>query len=145
MPQITKARSSTVTSVPSGPARLARANTSVIAVSPPRGVVAQPGSWQGRGQLVGLPVSASVPFPQVGNVGNAAAVARGYLHNLHAGARRPVAGGWVADSDAAKFVAENWDASALPEPLNPADLADALWYLYLKRDPFEEIVGSAGA
>src|ERR1700722_11849814 len=49
--------------------------------------------------------------------------------------------GLVGDSDAAKFVTENWDPAILPEPLNPADLADALWDLYLKRDRFEEVVG----
>jgi hypothetical protein len=53
--------------------------------------------------------------------------------------------GLVADSDAARFVTENWDASTLPEPLNPADLATALWDLYLKRDRFEEVVGLPAA
>lgn len=102
--------------------------------------------------LFGLPVSASIPVPQIGNVGTAAAAARGYLHNLHADlagtgvyAGLVQVAGLVADSDAARFVAENWDPSALPEPLDPADLADTMWDLYLKRDRFDEIVGSTGA
>jgi hypothetical protein len=33
----------------------------------------------------------------------------------------------------------------LPEPLNPANLAEALWDLYLKRDRFEEVVGLPAA
>jgi len=53
--------------------------------------------------------------------------------------------GLVGDSDAARFVAENWDPSILPEPLDPADLADAMWDLYLKRDRFDEVVGLTGA
>jgi NADP-dependent 3-hydroxy acid dehydrogenase YdfG len=101
--------------------------------------------------LFGLPVAASVPVPQIGNVGTAAAAARGYLHALHADlagtgvyAGLLQVAGMVADSDAARFVAEHWDSSALPEPLDPADLADAMWDLYLKRDRFEEIIGIAG-
>jgi NADP-dependent 3-hydroxy acid dehydrogenase YdfG len=102
--------------------------------------------------LFGLPVNATVPVPQTGNVGAAAAAARSYLHNLNAAlADTGVYAGllqvasMVADSDAAKFVAENWDPSALPEPLKPADLADTVWDLYLKRDRFEEIIGNAAA
>jgi hypothetical protein len=53
--------------------------------------------------------------------------------------------GLVGDSDAAGFVAQNWDPATLPEPLDPADLADVMWDLYLKRDRFDEIVGVTGA
>ena len=88
------------------------------------------------------------PFPQVGNVATVGAAARAYLHNLHADlagtgvyAGLVQVGRLVRDSDAARYVAENWDPSLLPEPLDPADLADALWDLYLKRDRFEEVVG----
>lgn len=107
----------------------------------------------GRGDgavLFGLPVT-GVPYPQVGNVAAVAAAARAYLHNLHADlagtgvyAGLLQVAGMVADSDAARFVAENWDLSALPEPLDPADLADALWDLYVKRDRFEEVAGMRG-
>jgi hypothetical protein len=97
--------------------------------------------------LFGLPVTGT-PVPQVGNVATVATAARAYLHNLHADlagtgvyAGLVQVAGLVGDSDAAKFVTENWDPAILPEPLNPADLADALWDLYLKRDRFEEVVG----
>jgi hypothetical protein len=33
--------------------------------------------------------------------------------------------------------------STLPEPLGPADLAGAMWDLYLKRDRFEDVIGDA--
>ena len=97
--------------------------------------------------LFGLPVTGT-PVPQVGNVATVAAAARAYLHNLHADlAGTGVYAGlvqvasMVGDSDAARYVTEHWDPAMLPEPLNPANLADALWDLYLKRDRFEEVVG----
>ena len=81
--------------------------------------------------LFGLSVSASIPVPQLGNVGTAAAAARHYLHNLHADlagtgvyAGLVQVAGLVGDSDAAGFVTQNWDPATLPEPLDPADLAD---------------------
>jgi NAD(P)-dependent dehydrogenase (short-subunit alcohol dehydrogenase family) len=102
--------------------------------------------------LFGLPVSASIPVPQLGNVGTVAAAARSYLYNLHtdlAGtgvyAGLVQVAGLVGESDAAEYFTENWDPAALPEPLAPGDLADAMWDLYLKRDRFEEVVGPAGA
>jgi short-subunit dehydrogenase len=102
--------------------------------------------------LFGLTVSASIPVPQLGNVGTAAAAARHYLHNLHADlagtgvyAGLVQVAGLVGGSDAAGFVAQNWDPATLPEPLDPADLADVMWDLYLKRDRFDEVVGLAGA
>jgi NADP-dependent 3-hydroxy acid dehydrogenase YdfG len=97
--------------------------------------------------LCGLPFSGR-PVPQVGNVATVATAARAYLHNLHADlagtgvyAGLVQVAGLVGESDAARFVTENWDPSLLPEPIDPADLADALWDLYLKRDRFEEVVG----
>jgi NADP-dependent 3-hydroxy acid dehydrogenase YdfG len=97
--------------------------------------------------LFGLPFSAA-PVPQVGNVATVATAARAYLHNLHADlagtgvyAGLVQVAGLVGDSDAAKFVTANWDPSLLPEPLDPADLAGALWDLYRRRDRFEETVG----
>jgi NADP-dependent 3-hydroxy acid dehydrogenase YdfG len=102
--------------------------------------------------LFGLPVVASAPVPQLGNISAAAAAARSYLQNLNADlagtgvyAGLVQVAGMVADSDAAGFVTANWDPSVLPEPLDPADLADAMWGLYSKRDSFEEIVGSPAA
>jgi NADP-dependent 3-hydroxy acid dehydrogenase YdfG len=102
--------------------------------------------------LFGLAVGASRPYPQIGNVCAIAHAARAYLQALHldlAGtgvyAGLVQVAGLVADSDAATFVTENWDPSTLPTPLDPADLAEALWDLYLKRDRFEEIVPSATA
>ena len=77
-----------------------------------------------------------------------AAAARAYLHNLHADrsgtgvyAGLVQVASMVGDSDAARYVTEHWDPALLPEPLNPENLADALWDLYLKRDRFEEVVG----
>jgi NAD(P)-dependent dehydrogenase (short-subunit alcohol dehydrogenase family) len=97
--------------------------------------------------LFGLPFSAS-PVPQVGNVGPVAAAARSYLHHLHVdlGDTGVYAGlvqvaGLVGDSDAGRFVMKNWDPALLPEPLDPAGLAGAMWDLYLKRDRFEAVVG----
>jgi NADP-dependent 3-hydroxy acid dehydrogenase YdfG len=97
--------------------------------------------------LFGLPVMVR-PVPQVGNVATVAAAARAYLHNLHADlagtgvyAGLVQVAGLVGESDAARFVTENWDPKMLPVPLDPADLAGALWDLYLKRDRFEEVVG----
>jgi len=90
-----------------------------------------------------------LPAPQVANVAAVGAAARAYLHNLHADladtgvyAGLVQVAGLVGESDAAKFVTENWDPGLLPEPLDPADLADALWDLYLKHDRFEEVVGA---
>jgi hypothetical protein len=51
----------------------------------------------------------------------------------------------VGGSEAARYFAANYDPAQLPEPLDPADLADACWDLYLKRDRFEVIVGPAAA
>ena len=101
--------------------------------------------------LFGLAVCASVPIPQLGNVGTASAAARGYLQNLSAAlngtgvyAGLLQVAGLVADSDSARHFAEEHDPSELPEPIDPADLADACWNLYLKRDRFEEIVAGPG-
>jgi NADP-dependent 3-hydroxy acid dehydrogenase YdfG len=102
--------------------------------------------------LFGLPASASIPVPQLGNVATAAAAARHYLHTLHADladtgvyAGLVQVAGLVGDSDAARYVTQNWDPATLPEPLNPADLADAMWDLYLKRDRFDQVVGLTNA
>jgi short-subunit dehydrogenase len=100
--------------------------------------------------LFGLPACASIPVPQLGNVATVAAGARHYLHNLHADladtgvyAGLVQVAGLVGGSDAARFVAENWDLATAPRPLDPDDLADAMWDLYVKRDRFEEVIGSA--
>ena len=53
--------------------------------------------------------------------------------------------GPVGDSDAGNYVLENYDPALLPEPQNPADLADAMWDLYLKRDRFDQVFGATGA
>ncbi|MBU3064201.1 SDR family oxidoreductase [Nocardia sp. NEAU-G5] len=98
--------------------------------------------------LFGLAGPNDVPFPQVGNVAVAAAAARAYLHNLHASlsdtglyAGLVQVAGMVGGSESAEYVAAHWDPSLLPEPLNPAILADAAWELYSKRDRFETIIG----
>ena len=98
--------------------------------------------------LFGLPVTASVPVPPFGNIATAAA-ARHYLHTLHTdlAGTGVYAGllqisGPVGDSDAGNYVLENYDPALLPEPQNPADLADAMWDLYLKRDSFDQVFGA---
>ncbi|MER7183015.1 SDR family NAD(P)-dependent oxidoreductase [Streptomyces hyaluromycini] len=100
--------------------------------------------------LFGLPVAAGTPVPQIGNMAVAASAARAYLHNLHTDltgtgvyAGLLQVAGMVGGSDSARYVAEHWDPSTLPEPLDPADLADACWDLYLKRDRFEAVVANA--
>ena len=102
--------------------------------------------------LFGLPVNASIPAPPFGNIGTAAAAARHYLHTLHAdlAGTGVYAGllqitGPVGDSDAGNYVLDNYDPTLLPEPQNPADLAGAMWDLYLKRDRFDQVVGMTGA
>jgi NAD(P)-dependent dehydrogenase (short-subunit alcohol dehydrogenase family) len=99
--------------------------------------------------LFGLPINASMPAPPFGNIGTAAAAARHYLHTLHAdlAGTGVYAGllqisGPVGDSDAGNFVLENYDPALLPEPQNPADLADAMWDLYLKHDGFDQVFGA---
>jgi hypothetical protein len=51
--------------------------------------------------------------------------------------------GLVGGSEAARYFAARHDPARLPEPLDPADLADAYWDLYRQRDRFEVIVGAA--
>jgi NADP-dependent 3-hydroxy acid dehydrogenase YdfG len=94
--------------------------------------------------LFALAVTASAPYPQVANVGAAAAAARSYLHSLHVSlagtgvfAGLVQVGGMVGGSDAARYAMEHWDPSRLPSPLDPDDLAEAAWKLYHARDGFE--------
>jgi len=49
-------------------------------------------------------------------------------------------GGMVGGSDAAQYVLEHWDRSRLPAPLDPDDLAEAMWRLDQAGDRFEETV-----
>jgi hypothetical protein len=86
-----------------------------------------------------------VPFPQVGNVAVTAAAARAYLHNLHASltgtggyAGLVQVAGMVGGSESAEYIAAHWGPSRLPEPLDPAILADAAWDLYSTRDRFRD-------
>ena len=99
------------------------------------------------GVLFALAVTASAPYPQLANVGAAAAAARSYLHSLHmsltgtgAYAGLLQVGGMVGGSDAAQYAIEHWDPSRLPPPLDPDGLADAVWELYSTRDRFERTI-----
>jgi NADP-dependent 3-hydroxy acid dehydrogenase YdfG len=99
--------------------------------------------------LFGLPVTASVPVPQFGNLATAGAAARHYLHTLHTdlAGTGVYAGllqisGPVSGSDAGNYVLETYGAANLPEPQKPADLADAMCDLYLKRDRFDQVFGA---
>ena len=99
--------------------------------------------------LFGLPVTASVPVPPFGNLATAGAAARHYLHTLHTdlAGTGVYAGllqipGPVGGSDAGNFVIQTYGAANLPQPQNPADLADAMWDLYLKRDRFDQVFGA---
>jgi hypothetical protein len=91
----------------------------------------------------------AVLVPAYGNLGTAAAAARHYLQTLHADlagtgvyAGLLQVSGPVGDSDAGNFVIEAYGAANLPEPQKPADLAAAMWDLYLKRDRFEQVFGA---
>ncbi|MQY30579.1 SDR family NAD(P)-dependent oxidoreductase [Nocardia aurantia] len=97
--------------------------------------------------LFGLPTTA-MPIPQMGNVATIATAARAYLHALHVSltgtgvhAGLVQVAGMVGGSESAAFVQRNWDPALLPEPLDPARLADAAWELHSGRDEFERIVG----
>jgi NADP-dependent 3-hydroxy acid dehydrogenase YdfG len=97
--------------------------------------------------LFGLPTTAT-PVPQVGNVATVAAAARAYLHTLHTAllgtgvyAGLVQVAGMVGGSEAAEHVQRHWDPSLLPEPLDPARLADAAWELHSVRTDFERVVG----
>src|SRR5260370_1415677 len=88
-------------------------------------------------------VRPSAPPPPAG------APARHYLHTLHTDvvgtgvyAGLLQISGPVGDSDAGNFVIETYGAANLPEPQKPADLADAMWDLYLKRDRFDQVFGA---
>jgi NADP-dependent 3-hydroxy acid dehydrogenase YdfG len=98
--------------------------------------------------LFGTGAAAGTPFPQVANVGTAAIAARGYLLNLNAALADTgvyvgllQVAGMVGDSEPAEFMAARYGAAELPTPLDPADLAEACWNLYRKRDTFEVVVG----
>jgi NAD(P)-dependent dehydrogenase (short-subunit alcohol dehydrogenase family) len=101
--------------------------------------------------LFGLAVTASAPYPQIANVGTAAAAARAYLHNLSV-ALAPTGvyvgllqvAGMVAGSESAEHFERTRGPGQLPAPLDPRVLADAYWSLYNRRDRFEETIGPAG-
>jgi len=97
--------------------------------------------------LFALAVTASTPYPQLANVGAAAAAARSYVHSLHLSlsgtgvyAGLLQVGGMVGGSDAARYAIEHWDPSRLPAPLEPDTLADGVWELFSDRDRFEQTI-----
>jgi NADP-dependent 3-hydroxy acid dehydrogenase YdfG len=97
--------------------------------------------------LMGIGGSASKAYPQVGNIGIAMAAARNYQLNLNAAladtgvyAGLLQVGGGIAGSDAIREYAKDRDPGEL---LDPADLAETYWDMYVKRDRFEELVGPA--
>jgi NADP-dependent 3-hydroxy acid dehydrogenase YdfG len=97
--------------------------------------------------LFGLAVTASRPYPQLGNVSTAAAAARAYAQNLNVSladtgiyAGLLQVAGMITNSEAANYVIANRDPSTLPKPLDPADLAEACWTLHTKRDRFEQTI-----
>lgn len=94
--------------------------------------------------LMGTGGSASKAYPQVGNVGIAMAAARNYQLNLNAAlvdtgvyAGLLQVGGGIAGSDAMR----EYGKDRVPgELLDPADLAQTYWDMYVKRDRFDEYV-----
>jgi NADP-dependent 3-hydroxy acid dehydrogenase YdfG len=94
--------------------------------------------------LMGTGGSASKAYPQMGNIGIAMAAARGYLFNLNAAladtgvyAGLLQVGGGIAGSDAIR----EYGKDRVPgELLDPADLAQTYWDMYVKRDRFDEFV-----
>lgn len=100
-------------------------------------------------------VSATVPVPQLGNVGVASAARRAYALNLHAALADQ--GIYVGTLEVGALIdrsvpAQLIDAGDFPgisdpaalERLNPDDLADTYWDMYTKRDRFEVTAGSFG-
>lgn len=92
------------------------------------------------------------PSPMLGNVGMALSGLRHYVQNLHnVIADKGVyiglvhVGGLIERSDMTKAFADapEADLSAIPW-VNPDDLAEAAWEMYVKRDGFERVVGSFG-
>ena len=99
------------------------------------------------GLLFALAVSASAPYPQIANVGAAAAAARSYAQSLHVSltgtgvyAGLVQVGGMVGGSDAAQYAMAHWDPSRLPAPIEPDTLAEAVWDLFRARDRFEQTI-----
>lgn len=91
--------------------------------------------------------SATKAHPQIGNIGIAMAAARNYQLNLNAAldgtgvyAGLLQVGGGIAGSDAIREYAKDRDPGEL---IDPADLAATYWDMYVKRDRFEDLVGSA--
>lgn len=103
---------------------------------------------RGRGAvLFGLGATGSTPYPQLANLAAVSAAARCYLQCLHASlagtgvfAGLLQVNGMVGGSDSARAAAEKWGPEALPEPTDPADLAEAMWQLYRAGDRFETVV-----
>jgi hypothetical protein len=94
--------------------------------------------------LMRLGESASRPYPQIGNIGIAMAAVRHYQFNLSAAladtgvyAGLIQVGGGIAGSAAIREFTGDVDPGQL---LDPADLAQLCWDMYLKRDRFEEVV-----
>jgi len=88
------------------------------------------------------------PVPQLSNIAVAAAATRACLHDLNVSladtgtyAGLDQVAGVVGGSESAEYLAQQWDPAMLPEPLDPADLAEAAWTLYAKRDRFETTIG----
>src|SRR5260370_357958 len=48
----------------------------------------------------------------------------------------------LEDGPSAICAREKYDPAVRPTPQNPADLADAMWDLYLKRDRFDQVFGA---
>ncbi|HEY4020013.1 MAG TPA: SDR family NAD(P)-dependent oxidoreductase [Pseudonocardiaceae bacterium] len=97
--------------------------------------------------LMGTGGSASVAYPQMSNIGIAMAAARSYLLNLNAAladtgvyAGLLQVGGGIAGSDAIREYGKNAVPGAL---IDPADLAQTYWDMYIKRDRFDEFVAPA--
>ncbi|GAB3427103.1 SDR family NAD(P)-dependent oxidoreductase [Flindersiella endophytica] len=100
-------------------------------------------------------VSATVPVPQLGNVGVASAARRSYALNLHTALsdRGVYVGslsvGALIDRSVPAQLIDAGDFPGISDPatlerLNPDDLADTYWDMYTKRDRFEVTAGSFG-
>jgi NAD(P)-dependent dehydrogenase (short-subunit alcohol dehydrogenase family) len=94
--------------------------------------------------LMGTGGRVDKPVPHVGNIGIAMAAARNYQFNLNAAladtgvyAGLLQVGGGIAGSDAIREYAKDRDPGEL---LDPADLANTYWDMYVKRDRFDELV-----
>lgn len=107
--------------------------------------------------LFSMGASAKYPMPIMGNIGIAGAGALNYVHALNGSLTGKgvyvgsvIIGAIIERSAAARLVETSGlpaglaDESARPTFVDPDEIADIHWDMYLKRDRIEEVVGGLG-